>query len=54
MGLDGVRSVRRNLTPLPAPRDDGELVTRGIFARVRHPLLRKRDGDRIRLGAASG
>ena len=26
------------LTPLPAPREDGELVTSGIFARVRHPL----------------
>jgi protein-S-isoprenylcysteine O-methyltransferase Ste14 len=38
MGLDGVPSLGRNLTPLPAPRDDGELVTSGIFARVRHPL----------------
>jgi protein-S-isoprenylcysteine O-methyltransferase Ste14 len=38
MGLAGVRSLGRNLTPLPAPREDGELVTGGIFSRVRHPL----------------
>ena len=38
MGLGGVRSLGRNLTPLPAPRPDGELVTSGIFAQVRHPL----------------
>ncbi len=37
-GLGGVRSLGRNLTPLPAPRADGELVTDGMFARVRHPL----------------
>ena len=38
IGLGGVRSLGRNLTPLPAPREDGELVTSGIFAHVRHPL----------------
>lgn len=37
-GLGGVRSLGRNLTPLPAPREGGELVTGGMFARVRHPL----------------
>jgi protein-S-isoprenylcysteine O-methyltransferase Ste14 len=37
-GIGGVRSLGRNLTPLPAPPDDGELVTNGMFARLRHPL----------------
>ncbi|MDX2256280.1 MAG: isoprenylcysteine carboxylmethyltransferase family protein [Pseudanabaenaceae cyanobacterium bins.39] len=28
----------RNLTPLPHPRDDGQLVQTGIYGLVRHPL----------------
>jgi protein-S-isoprenylcysteine O-methyltransferase Ste14 len=28
----------QNLTPLPHPRDDGELVQTGIYSLVRHPL----------------
>lgn len=28
----------RNLTPFPKPLDDGELVTHGIYAFVRHPI----------------
>ncbi len=28
----------RNLTPLPHPRDDGQLVQTGIYKLVRHPL----------------
>jgi protein-S-isoprenylcysteine O-methyltransferase Ste14 len=28
----------QNLTPLPHPRDDGQLVKTGIYALVRHPL----------------
>jgi protein-S-isoprenylcysteine O-methyltransferase Ste14 len=36
--LIGARTLGSNLTPLPAPRANGELVTNGIFARVRHPL----------------
>jgi protein-S-isoprenylcysteine O-methyltransferase Ste14 len=28
----------RNLTPLPHPRDDGQLVKTGIYGIVRHPL----------------
>jgi protein-S-isoprenylcysteine O-methyltransferase Ste14 len=28
----------RNLTPLPRPRDDGQLVQTGIYGLVRHPL----------------
>jgi protein-S-isoprenylcysteine O-methyltransferase Ste14 len=27
-----------NLTPLPHPKDDGELVTTGIYGIVRHPI----------------
>lgn len=37
-GLSGVHYLGRNRTPLPAPRDGGELVTTGIYARLRHPL----------------
>jgi protein-S-isoprenylcysteine O-methyltransferase Ste14 len=28
----------RNLTPLPHPRDDGQLIQTGIYGIVRHPL----------------
>jgi protein-S-isoprenylcysteine O-methyltransferase Ste14 len=38
MGIGGLRSLGRNLTPLPAPREDGKLIMTGIYARVRHPL----------------
>ncbi|MFM2105461.1 MAG: hypothetical protein RL338_493 [Chloroflexota bacterium] len=34
----GVADLGRNLTPNPRPRDDGELVESGIYARVRHPI----------------
>ncbi|MGB8702746.1 MAG: isoprenylcysteine carboxylmethyltransferase family protein, partial [Thermosynechococcaceae cyanobacterium] len=27
-----------NLTPLPHPKDDGKLVTSGIYGLVRHPI----------------
>ena len=37
-GLLGVRDLGRNRTPLPAPQADAELVTTGIYARLRHPL----------------
>ena len=37
-GLPGTRSLGRNLTPLPEPKADGELVTSGVYAHVRHPL----------------
>jgi protein-S-isoprenylcysteine O-methyltransferase Ste14 len=37
-GLPGVRSLGRNRTPLPEPKADGQLVTTGIYAHVRHPL----------------
>ncbi|MHA3771237.1 methyltransferase family protein [Verrucomicrobiota bacterium sgz303538] len=37
-GLPGIRSLGRNLTPLPEPKTDGQLVTTGIYAHIRHPL----------------
>ena len=37
-GLSGVRSLGRNLTPLPEPKAEGQLVTTGIYAHIRHPL----------------
>ena len=33
-----LRELGRSLTPLPRPRDDGELVTSGPFRVVRHPV----------------
>lgn len=37
-GIAGVLVLGRNRTPYPRPRADSELVQRGIYARVRHPL----------------
>jgi protein-S-isoprenylcysteine O-methyltransferase Ste14 len=34
----GLLDLGRNLTPLPYPREDGELVRSGVYAIVRHPL----------------
>lgn len=34
----GLLGLGRNLTPMPHPRDDAELVVSGIYARVRHPI----------------
>ena len=31
-------NLGRNLTPLPKPKDDAQLVTTGIFAWMRHPI----------------
>lgn len=36
--LSGFRDLGRNLTPLPRPRDDAELVESGIYTTVRHPI----------------
>jgi protein-S-isoprenylcysteine O-methyltransferase Ste14 len=35
--LGGVR-LGRSLTPVPRPKDDGVLVTTGIYSWVRHPI----------------
>jgi protein-S-isoprenylcysteine O-methyltransferase Ste14 len=34
----GLIDLGNNLTPLPAPRDDAQLVESGVYALVRHPL----------------
>lgn len=37
-GVAGVLVLGRNRTPFPQPRTGSELIQRGIYARVRHPL----------------
>jgi len=37
-GIAGVVVLGRNRTPFPQPRAQSELVMRGIYSRVRHPL----------------
>jgi protein-S-isoprenylcysteine O-methyltransferase Ste14 len=34
----GVRDLGANLTPLPHPTDESELVQSGIYGKVRHPI----------------
>nr|WP_263970346.1 isoprenylcysteine carboxylmethyltransferase family protein [Pseudanabaena sp. PCC 6802] len=34
----GAIALGTNLTPLPHPKDDGELVTNGVYGIVRHPI----------------
>lgn len=36
--IKGLLDLGGNLTPLPHPRDDGQLVQSGIYGVVRHPL----------------
>lgn len=36
--LGGVMALGDNLTPLPHPKDESELVTNGIYGVVRHPI----------------
>jgi protein-S-isoprenylcysteine O-methyltransferase Ste14 len=36
--LKGLLDLGRNLTPLPYPKDDGQLVQSGVYTIVRHPL----------------
>ena len=37
-GIRGTRDLGAQRTPLPRPKDGGQLVTTGIYAHVRHPL----------------
>ncbi len=37
-GIWGVRSLGRSRTPFPTPKADAELVQRGIYHWLRHPL----------------
>jgi len=34
----GLMDLGRNLTPLPRPRDDAQLVETGVYSLVRHPI----------------
>jgi protein-S-isoprenylcysteine O-methyltransferase Ste14 len=36
--LLGLLNLGANLTPLPHPKDEGELVTSGVYGLVRHPI----------------
>ena len=36
--LKGLVDLGRSLTPLPYPREDGQLVQSGVYSIVRHPL----------------
>ena len=37
-GLRGTRDLGQHRTPFPRPKEEGQLITTGIYARVRHPL----------------
>ena len=38
LGLRGKRDLGAQRSPFPRPKPDAELVTRGLYAHVRHPL----------------
>jgi protein-S-isoprenylcysteine O-methyltransferase Ste14 len=38
LGMRGKRDLGLNRTPFPQPKQDGQLITTGIYARLRHPL----------------
>ena len=38
LSIGGVLKLGKNLTPLPYPKDDSELVEQGPYAIVRHPI----------------
>ncbi len=38
LSLLGVRDLDRSVSPLPRPIEGGELVERGVYERVRHPI----------------
>jgi len=38
VAVAGVTALGRNLTPFPKPADHAELIQRGIYAKIRHPL----------------
>ena len=38
LGLRGKRDLGAHRTPFPQPKLDGQLITTGIYARLRHPL----------------
>ena len=38
VAIAGVTALGRNLTPFPKPADHADMVQRGIYAKIRHPL----------------
>ena len=38
LAVAGMRDLRENLTPLPRPRDTGELIETGAYRLARHPI----------------
>jgi protein-S-isoprenylcysteine O-methyltransferase Ste14 len=38
LGLRGKHDLGAHRTPFPQPKEDGQLITTGIYARLRHPL----------------
>ncbi len=38
LSLAGLRGLGRNLTAVPRPRLDAELVEHGVYGRLRHPI----------------
>ncbi len=38
MGILSIAKLGQNLTALPRPKEDSELVTSGVYAWVRHPI----------------
>ncbi len=38
LGGRGLLDLGRNLTPVPHPRDDAQLVDGGVYGRARHPI----------------
>ena len=38
VGVRGARDLGDNLTPMPHPRPDAQLVETGIYGHIRHPL----------------
>lgn len=38
VAIAGAVALGKNLTPFPKPKDEGQLVRRGIYRWVRHPL----------------
>jgi protein-S-isoprenylcysteine O-methyltransferase Ste14 len=38
LGLRGKRDLGSHRTPFPQPKEDGQLITTGIYERLRHPL----------------
>jgi protein-S-isoprenylcysteine O-methyltransferase Ste14 len=60
LGAGGARKLGNNLTPFPKPKEDGQLVTDGVYGLVRHPIYSGLifgtlgwslwDGNALRLG----